>query len=84
MIAYLLRRSSDPIVVTERVKMSAACFNLIAIGLLVGSAIGPFFNTALNVRIVYRALAVIGFILLECLAMFILSFLPGSPKQEED
>ena len=84
MIAWLLHRSRDPIVVTERIKMMAGCLNLIAIGVLVGSAIGPIFNAALAVPLGYRIFAVLGFFVLEGCAMFILRFLPEPAREKED
>ena len=64
MLAWLLHRSRDPVVVTERIKMSAGCLNLIAIGLLVGSAIAPYFNAAQQIPLAQRLLAVFGFFLI--------------------
>lgn len=64
--------------------MSAGCLNLIAIGLLVGSAIGPFFNAGLQVPLAQRLLAVLGFFLLEGCAMILLRFLPAATAEKED
>ena len=84
MIAWLLHRGRDPIVVKERIKMMASCLNLIAIGVLVGSAIGPIFNTALMVPLGYRIFAVLGFFVLEGCAMIVLRFLPDLNREKED
>ncbi len=84
MLAWLLHRSRDPIVVTERIKMAAGCMNLVAIGLLVGSVIGPILNQALQVPPIYRVYAVVGFLVLEGCAMFVLRFLPEPAKEKED
>ena len=40
--------------------------NLVAIGLLVGSVIGPILNQALQVPPIYRVYAVVGFLVLVC------------------
>lgn len=82
MIKWLMHRSSDPVVVTERVKMAAGCFNLIAIGIFVGSALAPLFNPALPVPTLKHIAAVLAFLLLEGFAMFLFRFLPEAPKQE--
>ena len=58
--------------------------NLVAIGLLVGSVIGPIFNQALQVPLIYRVYAVLGFFVLESCAMLVLRFLPEPAKEKED
>ena len=64
--------------------MAAGCMNLVAIGLLVGSVIGPIFNQALQVPLIYRVYAVLGFFVLEGYAMFVPRFLPEPAKEKED
>ena len=82
MLGMLIGRSTDPVVRTERIKLMAGGAQLVAIGILVGSFISPFFNSGLLVPLWTRfgAAVVAGF--LELLALRILSYLSNSSSKE--
>ncbi len=75
-LRLVIRASDDPVIKTERVKLLASGTQLVAIGILVGSFVSPFFNSAISIPLWTRfgAAGLAG--CLELLALRILSYIP--------
>lgn len=82
-IRLIIRHSSDPIVRTERVKLLAGGSQLVAIGILIGSAVSPFFNSSISVPLWTRFGAAGIAACFELLALRILSYIPTSSPPKE-
>ena len=83
LLEVLIGRNTDPVVRVERIKLMASGTQLVAIGILVGSFVSPFFNPGLPIPLWARfgAATVAG--LLELLALRILGYLaPASPEED--
>ena len=75
-LRLIIRHSNDPVIRTERVKLLAGGTQLVAIGILIGSAVSPFFNSGISIPLWTRfgAAGLAG--CFELLALRILSYIP--------
>jgi hypothetical protein len=80
-IKYIIGRTDDRTVRTERIKMMAGGCQLIAIGIFVAAIVAPIFNPSLPATLKSHAMGGVGFALFELLALRIMGYIP--PNKED-
>lgn len=78
---YLIGKTDDKAVRTERIKLLASGCQLIAVGIFISAIISPIFNPLITASLKTQIMGGVGFAVFELLAMRIMGYIPP-PKED--